>query len=159
MDFNTLLKYIYNDENIISKITTYDETKSIELQWPRSNLILLNNQIFLPYKELSSQNIDHLLQWIIGKILTFYYHRIHMNNDIKIIEEIVHLFINTLKIYVLKYKNNHKILCEKNINLTELLYLFHYSRLFVDNEQIENILNRYNFRSIHRLHSILFDNM
>ncbi|CAF3896278.1 unnamed protein product, partial [Rotaria sp. Silwood1] len=159
MDFNTSLKHIYNDENIISKITTYDETQSIELQWPRSNLILLNNQIFLPYKELSLQNIDHLLQWIIGKILTFYYNRNHMSDDIKIIEEIVHLFMNTLKICVLKYNNNHEVLCEKNINLTKLLYLFHYSRLFVDDEQIENIIMRYHFRSINRLYSILFNNM
>ncbi|CAF1335719.1 unnamed protein product [Rotaria sordida] len=159
MDFNTLLKYIYNDENIISKITTYDETQSIELQWPRSNLILINNQIFLPYKELSSQNIDHLLQWIIGKILTFYYNRNHINDDMKIVQHIVHVFINTLKICLLKYKNNHEVLCEKNTNLTKLLYLFHYSRLFVDDEKIENIIMKHRDRSYIYLLDVVFDNM
>ncbi|CAF1339313.1 unnamed protein product [Rotaria sordida] len=62
MDYNTLLKYIYNEEHIISKIKPYDETIDIELQWPSYNLILINNQIFLPYKIISSQNIDRLLQ-------------------------------------------------------------------------------------------------
>ncbi|CAF2773235.1 unnamed protein product [Rotaria sp. Silwood2] len=67
MDFDCLLEYIYNDESIISKIKTYDETKSIQLEWSQSNLILINNQIFLPYKEISLQNIDLLVQWTIGK--------------------------------------------------------------------------------------------
>ncbi|CAF4014304.1 unnamed protein product [Rotaria sordida] len=62
MDYNTLLKYIYNEEHIISKVKSYDEAMNIELQWPWCNLIVINNQIFLPYKIISSQNIDRLLQ-------------------------------------------------------------------------------------------------
>ena len=104
MDFASLLKYIYNDENIISKIKAYDETKFIQLEWPRSNLILINNQIFLPYKEISLQNIRHLLQWTIGKVLTFYYNHNHIIDDLETVQEIVHVFMNTLKICFLKYK-------------------------------------------------------
>ncbi|CAF3395631.1 unnamed protein product [Rotaria sp. Silwood2] len=102
MDFDCLLEYIYNDESIISKIKTYDETKSIQLEWSQSNLILINNQIFLPYKEISLQNIDLLLQWTIGKVLTFYYNHIDISDELIIIEEIIHVFINTLKICILK---------------------------------------------------------
>ncbi|CAF3830404.1 unnamed protein product [Rotaria sp. Silwood1] len=159
MDFNTSLKHIYNDENIISKITTYDETQSIELQWPRSNLILLNNQIFVPYKELSLKNIVRLLQWTIGKILAFFYNRNHINDDMKIVQNIVHIFINTLKICVLKYTNSPQILCENNVILTELIYFFHYSRLFVDNKQIENIITETHARSYSNLLDVVSADM
>ncbi|CAF4833054.1 unnamed protein product, partial [Rotaria sp. Silwood2] len=137
---------------------TYDETKSIELEWPRSNLVLINNQIFLPYKEIL-QNIDHLLQWTIGKVFTFYYNHNHIIDDIKIIQEIVHVFINTLKICVLKYENNHEVLSEENVNLSELIYLFHYSRLFVDNEQIQNIITENRLQSYISVFHVVFNDM
>ncbi|CAF3890842.1 unnamed protein product, partial [Rotaria sordida] len=92
MDFNTLLKYIYTDEHIISKIKSHDETKDIEVQWSRYNLILIDNQIFLPYKEISLQYIDPILQWTIGKILIFYYNCKDIGDEINLIEKIVHLF-------------------------------------------------------------------
>jgi hypothetical protein len=103
MDFNTLLKYIYKEEHIVSKIKSYDETKDIEVQWPRCNLILMDNEIFLPYKEISFQNIDRILQWIIGKVLIFYYNHNDIGDEIKVIQKIVEAFITTLKMCLLKY--------------------------------------------------------
>ncbi|CAF1578204.1 unnamed protein product [Rotaria sp. Silwood1] len=159
MDFSILLKYIYTDEHTISKIKSHDETKDIEVQWSRYNLILIDNQIFLPYKEISLQNIDPILQWTIGEILIFYYNHKDIGDEINVIEKIVHLFITTLRLCLLKYENNNELLCEKNVHLIELISLFHYSRLFVDNQQIESIINSNNFRSYARLHHIIFHEM
>ncbi|CAF2970940.1 unnamed protein product [Rotaria sp. Silwood2] len=160
MDFNTLLKYIYNQEDIISKIKSYDETIDIELQWPSCNLIVIDNQIFLPYKEeISLQNINRLLQWTIGKILIFYYNHNDIIDEIKVIKRIVHVFITRLRTCVLKYENNNEVLCEKNVNLMELISLFHYSCLFVDNVQIEDIINKGDIRSYIRLHNIIYHDM
>ncbi|CAF3880551.1 unnamed protein product [Rotaria sp. Silwood1] len=117
MNFNTLLKYIYNEPNIISKIQSYDESKTIEVQWPSCNLTLVQNQLFLPYKDISFENIDRPLQWTIGKILIFYYNHKNINNEIKVIEKIVHVFIMTLKICLLKYEDNNEVLSEKNVHL------------------------------------------
>ncbi|CAF3447451.1 unnamed protein product, partial [Rotaria sp. Silwood2] len=161
MDFNTLLKYIYKEEHIVSKIKSYDETKDVEVQWPRCNLILMDNQIFLPYKEISLKNIDRILQWIIGKVLIFYYNHndIDTDNEIQVIQKIVHLFITTLRKCLLTYENNNEILCEKNVHLIELISLFHYSRLFVDNEQIKDIINQKGLRSYINLNNTIFDDM
>ncbi|CAF4719276.1 unnamed protein product, partial [Rotaria sp. Silwood2] len=80
-------------------------------------------------------------------------------NELKAIKRIVHVFITTLRICLLKYENNNELLSEKNINLIELISLFHYSCLFVDNEQIKDIINKDVLHSYIRLHNIIYDDM
>ncbi|CAF2880275.1 unnamed protein product [Rotaria sp. Silwood2] len=159
MDFNMLLKYIYNEQNIISKIKSYDESKDIEVQWPNCNLTSIKTQLFLPYKDISLENIDRLLQWTVGKILIFYYNHKNINNEIKVIEKIVHVFIMTLKICLLKYEDSNEVLCEKNVHLIKLISLFHYSRLYVDNERIEDIIKETGLKSFIHLHHLIFKDM
>ncbi|CAF4744744.1 unnamed protein product, partial [Rotaria sp. Silwood2] len=80
-------------------------------------------------------------------------------DEIKVIKRIVHVFITRLRICVLKYENNNEVLCEKNVNLMELISLFHYSCLFIDNVQIEDIINKGDIRSYIRLHNIIYHEM
>ncbi|CAF1141470.1 unnamed protein product [Didymodactylos carnosus] len=80
-------------------------------------------------------------------------------DEIKVIQKIVHVFITTLRICLLKYENNNELLCEKNVHLIELISLFHYSRLFVDNEQIADIINKNGLQSYINLHNIIFDDI
>ncbi|CAF3337132.1 unnamed protein product [Rotaria sp. Silwood2] len=94
-----------------------------------------------------------------GKILIFYYNHNDIINELKAIKRIVHVFITTLRICLLKYENNNELLSEKNINLIELISLFHYSCLFVDNEQIKDIINKDVLHSYIRLHNIIYDDM
>jgi hypothetical protein len=67
--------------------------------------------------------------------------------------------LGTLKICISKYENSNDLLCEKNVHLIELISLFHYSRLFVDNEQIEDIINEMGLRSYMTLLYLIFHDM
>ncbi|CAF4727180.1 unnamed protein product, partial [Rotaria sp. Silwood2] len=65
----------------------------------------------------------------------------------------------TLKICLLKYEDSNEVLCEKNVHLIKLISLFHYSRLYVDNERIEDIIKETGLKSFIHLHHLIFKDM